>query len=383
MPGNQKEKHKFTVMKLLIAFVKRESILSVSVVLAAVSCFIVPPDSGYAGYIDLRTISLLFSLMAVMAGFQSMFIFRRIGRALLSKTKNTIELSAVLVMLCFFSSMFITNDVALITFVPFAVELFLMCGKKKALLTVVVLQTIAANLGSMLIPPGNPQNLYLYSVSGMSMREFIMIMLPFTALSLILLCASLVFVKKERIEIPENHQTYPAVNRKRLAMYIILFAVCLAAVFKVIPHYTAAAAVVLGLVLFDRRIFWRIDYGLLITFAALFVFVGNLARIPAVYGLISSLTEAHPFAVSAAVSQVISNVPAALLISGFTDNYAEVLKGVNIGGLGTIIASMASLISYKLYTQSDEAKKGRYLGVFTLFNIVFLAALCALNAIIY
>lgn len=363
-------------------FIKRESIFSISVLLAVISCFIIPPDAGYVDYMDMRTISLLFSLMAVMSGFRSMFIFARMGRSLLKYTKSTLSLAAALILLCFFTSMVITNDVALITFVPFAVELFELCGQRKQLLVVVVLQTIAANLGSMLIPPGNPQNLYLYSVSGMSVSEFVVTMLPFTALSLVLLIASLLFIKREKTEIPEDGTTYPAVSKKRLAVHIILFAICLAAVFKLLPHYIAAAAVIIGLLLFDRRIFLRIDYGLLLTFAALFVFVGNIARIPAVYDIVSSLSGAHPFAVSVAGSQLISNVPAALLISGFTDNYAELLKGVNAGGLGTLIASMASLISYKLYAASDGAEKGKYLAVFTAFNAAFLAALCLLNAVL-
>lgn len=374
---------KATNMKNVIGFIKSESVLVISAALAAVSCFFVPPDAEYASYIDLKTISLLFSLMAVMAGFQSMFVFRRIGGALLAKTSNTVQLAAALVMLCFFLSMLVTNDVALITFVPFAVELFKMCGRKKQLLITVALQTIAANLGSMLIPPGNPQNLYLYSVSGMGMAEFVSIMLPFTLLSFVLLCASLAFVKKEPVELPKRKEIYPAIGRKRLALYIALFVICLCAVLKLIPHYCALAAVVVGLALFDRRIFARIDYGLLLTFAALFVLVGNLARIPAVYGFVSSLADSYPFAVSVGASQIISNVPAALLISGFTDNYAEILKGVNVGGLGTLIASMASLISYKIYARFEGANKGKYMLVFTALNIAFLAALCALNMILY
>lgn len=374
---------KATKIKNVIGFIKSESVLVISAALAVVSCFFVPPDAEYASYIDLKTISLLFSLMAVMAGFQSMFVFRRIGGALLAKTSNTVQLAAALVMLCFFLSMLVTNDVALITFVPFAVELFKMCGRQKQLLITVALQTIAANLGSMLIPPGNPQNLYLYSVSGMGMAEFVSIMLPFTLLSFVLLCASFAFVKKEPVELPKRKAIYPAISRKRLALYIALFVICLCAVLKLIPHYCALAAVVVGLALFDRRIFARIDYGLLLTFAALFVLVGNLARIPAVYGFVSSLADSYPFAVSVGASQIISNVPAALLISGFTDNYAEILKGVNVGGLGTLIASMASLISYKIYARSEDANKGKYMLVFTALNIAFLAALCALNMILY
>ena len=374
---------KATKIKNVIGFIKSESVLVISAALAVVSCFFVPPDAEYASYIDLKTISLLFSLMAVMAGFQSMFVFRRIGGILLAKTSNTVQLAAALVMLCFFLRMFVTNDVALITFVPFAVELFKMCGRQKQALITVALQTIAANLGSMLIPPGNPQNLYLYSVSGMGMAEFVSVMLPFTLLSFVLLCASLVFVKKEPVELPKRKEIYPAISRKRLGLYIALFVICLCAVLKLIPHHCALAAVVVGLALFDRRIFARIDYGLLLTFAALFVLVGNLARIPAVYGFVSSLADSYPFAVSVGASQIISNVPAALLISGFTDNYAEILKGVNVGGLGTLIASMASLVSYKIYARSESANKGKYMLVFTALNIAFLAALCALNMILY
>ena len=312
-----------------------------------------------------------------------MFVFRRIGRAMLARINNTFWLSATPVMLCFFLSMFVTNDVALITFVPFAVDLFAMCGRKNQLPLTVVLQTIAANLGSMLIPPGNPQNLYLYSVSGMGTAEFILIMLPFTLLSFVLLCVSLVFVKKEPVIIPNRKEIYLAISRKRLLLYILLFSVCLCAVLKLIPHYCALAAVAVALLLFDRRIFARVDYGLLLTFAALFILVGNLAKIPAIYGFVSSITASHPFAASVGVSQVISNVPAALLISGFTDNYAEILKGVNVGGVGTIIASMASLISYKLYARSEGANKGKYMLIFTLLNAAFLAALCVLNVILY
>ncbi len=370
-------------MKKIIEWIKSESVLAISVLLAAISCFFVPPDAAYADYIDFKTISLLFSLMAVMAGFQSMFVFRRIGRVLLARTNNTVQLSAVTVMLCFFLSMFVTNDVALIAFVPFAVDLFTMCDRKKQLLVTVVLQTIAANLGSMFIPPGNPQNLYLYSVSGMGMAEFVSIMLPFTLLSFALLCVSLLFVKRESVALPKQEEVYPAISGKKLMLYILLFVVCLCAVLKLIPHYCALAAVAVCLLLFDRRIFARVDYGLLLTFGALFVLVGNLARIPAVYGFVSSLTDSYPFAVSVGASQIISNVPAALLISGFTEHYAEILKGVNIGGLGTIIASMASLISYKLYARSEGARKGRYVVVFTLFNAAFLAALCVFNMLLY
>lgn len=368
-------------MRNVIAFIKRENVLVISAVLAVISCFFVPPDAGYAGYIDLRVLALLFALMAVMAGFRNMYVFGRIGRALLERTGTTRGLCALLVLLCFFSSMLVTNDVALITFVPFTVEVLLMCGKKRLMIPVIVLQTIAANLGSMLTPPGNPQNLYIYSVSGMGAVEFMAIMLPFTLLSLILLVAAVMLLGSEKTDRLESKIKYPSLNKPRLYMYIALFIISLLAVLRIIPYYIPAGLAVVCLLAADRRVFLNIDYGLLLTFVSLFVLVGNLARIPVIYDFVSGLTAEHPFAVSVGASQIISNVPAALLISGFTNDYTAVLKGVNVGGLGTIIASMASLISYKVYASVPGAKKGRYMVVFTVLNVVFLAALCALEII--
>lgn len=368
-------------MRNIIAFVKRENVLVISAILAVISCFFVPPDSGYAEYIDMRVLALLFALMAVMAGFRHMYVFSRIGRALLTRTKSTRGLCSLLVLLCFFSSMLVTNDVALITFVPFTVEVLTMCDKKKLMVPVIVLQTIAANLGSMLTPPGNPQNLYIYSVSGMSAAEFMAIMLPFTLLSLILLVVSILFLGSEKTKRLETKIKYPAIHRIRLYIYIALFIISLLAVLRIIPYYIPAGLALIYLVVADRRVLPNIDYGLLLTFVSLFVLVGNLARIPVIYDFISGLTEVHPFAVSVGASQIISNVPAALLVSGFTSDYTAVLKGVNVGGLGTIIASMASLISYKIYASVPGAKKGRYMIVFTILNVVFLAALCALELI--
>ena len=374
MKGNDK-------MRNIIAFIKRENVLVISALLAVISCFFVPPDGGYAEYIDLRVLALLFALMAVMAGFRNMYVFSRIGRALLERTRSTRGLCALLVLLCFFSSMLVTNDVALITFVPFTVEVLTMCGKRKLMIPVIVLQTIAANLGSMLTPPGNPQNLYIYSVSGMGAVEFMAIMLPFTLLSLILLVLAVLFLGSEKTDRMETKIKYPAVNKPRLYMYIALFIISLLAVLRIIPYYIPAGLAVICLIAADRRVFINIDYGLLLTFVSLFVLVGNLARIPVIFDFISGLTQEYPFAVSVGASQIISNVPAALLISGFTNDYTAVLKGVNVGGLGTIIASMASLISYKIYASVPGAKKGKYMLVFTGLNIVFLAALCALEII--
>lgn len=366
----------------VINFVKKESVLVISTILAAISCFIVKPDAKYGEYIDISVLGLLFSLMAVMAGFRSLFVFTRIGQALLSKTKTIYGLSAILIYLCFFSSMAVTNDVALITFVPFSLEVLTMCDKKRLLIPVIVLQTVAANLGSMLTPPGNPQNLYLYSISGMSLKEFIGIMLPFTIIAFIMLGMSILFLKNDKINIVQRDIKYPAMNIKRLIMYIVLFVICLAAVVHIVPFYIPVIAVVICLLISDRRIFSRIDYGLLLTFVSLFVLVGNMARIHIIYDFVSVITKNHPFAVSVSISQIISNVPAALLISGFSNDYTAILKGVNIGGLGTIIASMASLISYKIYAGEQQSQKGRYMVIFTVVNMIFLFALCGFQYII-
>lgn len=367
----------------ITTFMKKESVLVIASVLAVISCFIVKPDAEYADYVDIRVLSLLFSLMAVMAGLRELYVFRRIGRALLDKTGSTRSLAAVLIFLCFFSSMLVTNDVALITFVPFAVEVLVMSDRKNLLIPVIVLQTIAANLGSMLTPPGNPQNLYIYSISGMGVWEFMKIMLPFTVVSGIMLVISLFFIGNEKLTGTAEHEQYPELNRRKLIMYIVLLIVCLLAVLRIIPHYAALAAVLAALLATDRGVLKRVDYFLLLTFISLFVLVENLARIDCIYNFISALTDYSAFAVSVGASQVISNVPAALLISGFTDNYAAVLKGVNVGGLGTIIASMASLISFKLYAAEDskDTDKLRYMAVFTALNLLFLAVLCIVEII--
>lgn len=375
-------------MNKLINFVKKETVLSAALFLALASMFFMPPDKEYMNYIDCRTLCILFSLMCVMEGLKSIGIFRLTAVGLLKKAGGVRSLTVILVSLCFFSSMLITNDVALITFVPFTVIIFKMLGneaEKKLLIPVVVMQTIAANLGSMLTPLGNPQNLYLYGISGMSFGAFTVLLLPFALLSFIMLMIWII-LKTARFDFGGymglSDDTAP-IKKGYFALYIVLFAVCLMTVLKVMHYGISAAAVFILIFIFDRNLLKKVDYSLLLTFAGFFVFIGNMSRIDCINSFLSRIIENNEFAVSVTASQVISNVPAALLLSGFSSNYEMLIIGTNIGGLGTLIASMASLISFKCVSKERPALKKRYFGVFTAANIIFLAAMIMLYIIIY
>ncbi len=364
-------------MKAIINFIKKETILSIAALLAVVSMLFVKPDKGYIDYIDYRVLALLFCLMAVVAAMQSIGLFKGLGIRLLRHAGTTRKLAAILIFLCFFSSMLITNDVALITFVPFAVMMLTMAGKNDLLIPVIVLQTIAANLGSMLTPVGNPQNLYLYSVFGISMKDFLLMMLPLTVLSAIMLFASVLLIKKEKLSNINADSDMPTVPRGRLLLYIMLFIVCITCVLRLTDYRIMLVVVTAATLISDRSLFKKIDYFLLLTFVCFFVFIGNMERIPAIAGLMNRLITGREIILGVAFSQVISNVPTAILLSGFTDNYQGLLYGVNIGGLGTLIASLASVISFRCYSVTDNSSRGKYMLVFTLYNVVFLALLLA------
>ena len=341
-------------------------------VLAAISAFIIYPDLAYIDYIDFHTLGLLFCLMAVMAGLQRMGVFRFIAEKMLAKVKNTLQLELILVGLCFFSSMIITNDVALITFVPFAIEVLAMADMKKAYVPVVVFQTIAANLGSMLTPIGNPQNLYLYSQSGYSIGKFIGLMLPYALLSFVLILACLLMRKKAILTLDNMEKSLFEADKKMMIVYIVLFVLSLGCVAKIVPVWIVVILTIVGLIIFDRHTLKHVDYSLLLTFAGFFIFIGNMGRIPAFCDLLASIINGREVLTAAISSQVISNVPAALLLSGFTNKWDTLIVGTNIGGLGTLIASMASLISYKFICESAPKEKGSYFKLFTLLNVIFL-----------
>ena len=364
------------MLNRLKSFFRRETVFCVSAVLAVLSMLLVPPDSGYLGYPDYRTLALLFCLMSIVAGFRSLGVFERMGRSLIRRASSLRSLSGVLVLLCFFCSMVITNDVTLLTFVPFTLLVFQMIGQEDRVMFVVILETLAANLGSMATPIGNPQNLYLFPAAQMTAGQFARAVLPYAAVSLALLLAALLLQPAVPVQDTAPEDSPPAaLSWRKLLPYLALLVLCLLVVFRLLPYGAALAAVLLVILVMDRRLFRSVDYVLLLTFLCFFVFIGNLKRIPEVNSLLRALVEGHELWAGILGSQVISNVPAAILLSGFTEDFAALLTAVNLGGLGTLIASLASLISYKFFAAAYPRRKGRYFWRFTLWNLLFLAIL--------
>lgn len=363
-------------MKKVITFIKKETVLTVAFLLAVISAFIIIPDGGYIGYIDWNTLLLLYSLMAIMAGLQQLGVFRRIGSSLLSKINSTRQMLIILIFLPFFFSMLITNDVALITFVPFGIVVLRMAKQENRVVPLVVMQTIAANLGSMLTPMGNPQNLYLYAQSGMSPVAFILLMLPYTAVAALCLFIVPFFIKSEHIaELSTGDTPNENFDNRLCICYVAGFLLCLLCVAKLLPPIVAAVVISVFLVMKDRTILQKIDYSLLGTFIFFFIFIGNMGRIESFCRFLNGILAGNEKIVAVLSSQIISNVPAALLLSGFSDNWRALIIGTNLGGLGTLIASMASLISYKQVAAEYPERKGRYLLLFTAANVVMLGVL--------
>ena len=325
---------------------------------------------------DWRVISLLFCLMAVVAGLQDCGVFAVLAQRLLAGEKRLRFVTLVLVLLPFFTSMLVTNDVALITFVPFSILVLGLIGRTERLAYVVVLQTIAANLGSMATPVGNPQNLYLYATYELTPGQFFTAVLPLVLASLAGLTAAAVWGRPESIRVAFP-QPVRVRRPGRLGLMCLLFVLCLLCVCRLLPYPALVAVVLSALVIFGRDLFRRLDYALLLTFVCFFLFAGNVGANPAVREVLTAVLARNTALASGIASQVISNVPAAVLLSGFTADWRGLLIGVNVGGLGTPIASLASLISLKAYLRSAGARPGRYLAVFLLANGIALAVLCA------
>lgn len=367
----------------MINYLKKEKVLTISLLLALISAFFVRPDRDYIGYIDLRVLILLFCLMLLVKGFQDIGMFDLLIEKIFGRVKTSRAMSQMLIILCFFMSMLITNDVALITFVPFAILALRFCHQEKLMIPVVVLQTIAANLGSMFTPIGNPQNLYLFSASRMPLGEFFSNMLPITLISLVLLMAATLLIPNEEIRM-EMERRSGEMPKKELIVYSVLFVVNLLVVFRVLNWAPVLITTVFGvLILKKQELLKQVDYALLLTFIGFFILVGNIGRIPWISEVLGQLLLGREILVSALFSQFLSNVPAAILLSGFTENFAGLLVGTNVGGLGTLIASMASLISYKLYAQQEDAKKGKYMLTFTAYNVFGLVILLIFSLLYY
>ena len=357
----------------ILNFAKSNAVMLIAALAAVVTSFIVPPDQQYLGYFDFKTLTCLFCVLAVVCALRNIRFFYTMAKAIVRKFKNAKLAVLALVYITFIGSMLIANDMALLTFLPLGYFVLHTTGKEKYMAFTYIMQNIAANLGGMLTPFGNPQNLYLYSKFNIPDGEFVSIMFPpfIVAIALItVLC--LIFVKAEPLEISEEEIKLPFA---RVIIYLILFAFSILIVFRTIPFIFGLVIIPLALLFLDRKALGKVDYGLLLTFVFFFVFSGNMARIELVREFFGGLLEKSTLLFSALSCQVISNVPSAILLSQFTENYRELLLGVNIGGVGTLIASLASLITFKAYTKDQPGNTLKYMIKFTALNMLFFVVL--------
>ena len=359
-------------MKKVLAYFRREVVLTIALLAALASFLLVAPGKHTLEGIDTTTLLMLFSLMAIVAGFRHMGAFDKLAGAVTSRIRTLRGLALALTAGCFLLAMVATNDVALITLVPFTI-LLMRDAQVKHLTLAVVLETIAANLGSMVTPIGNPQNLYLYSSGRLDAADFPALSWPYALLALAMLFVCCLLIPAARV------QSAPAASGRLPArltfLYAALTGAALLALAKVIPAWVLAALVLLALLMFDRAVLRQVDYTLLLTFVCFFVFVASVKAYAPISAWLEGLMAGSPLLTSLLTSQVISNVPACLLLSPFTQDASALMLGVNIGGLGTILASLASLISFRLYGAAPGSRKSLFLGVFAAMNAMFLAAL--------
>lgn len=370
-----------SVIARIKEWIRKETVLVIAALCAAATMLFNPPGPDYLGYIDYRVLCLLFCLMAVVAGFKSVGAFEWLTYQLLRRIRNGRVLGVTLVMLPFFSSMLVTNDVALLIFIPFTLALLSQLGFEKSMVPVIVLQTVAANLGSMATPVGNPQNLFLYAAFSLQAGDFFCVVLPLTAVSFVCLAAAAIPVLPQRLSQKELEKTEIS-SVRNLMIYGGLFVLCLLTVFRLVSYPVTTVVIVIFLVLLNRNLLKQVDYMLLLTFVCFFIVSENLGQIETVRSFLQGLLRRSTLLTAVGASQVISNVPAAVLLSGFTDQWRDLLAGVNIGGLGTPIASLASLITLKLYMRWPGARIPAFMGWFAVANAVGLAVLLAFQILI-
>lgn len=359
---------------------KKNTVAYIAAVLAAVTSVIVPPDSEYIGYFDFKTLSCLFCTLAVVCALKNIRFFTYLARRIVTSTGNMRSAIITLVWITFIGSMLIANDMALLTFLPLGYILLEETGKREYMAFTFIMQNIAANLGGMLTPFGNPQNLYLYTKFNIPTGEFMLVMLiPFACAVIMITACCAIIVKKETVSLSvKNDIKLPA---GRTSLYLVLFALSILIVFRFIPYLIGLILIPAALLFLDRRALKAVDYPLLFTFVCFFIFAGNMARIDVVNQLLSFLLEKNTLLVSALSCQVISNVPSAILLSEFTENYRELLVGVNIGGAGTLIASLASLITFREYTSHNQNRAGKYIKLFSIYNFSFLIILAIISVL--
>ncbi len=369
-----------TMLSKTMRFVKRNAVMCIALAAAVITSVIVPPDAQYWSYFDFKTLTCLFCVLAVVCALRNIRFFFILARKLVQLFKNARVCILALVYITFIGSMLIANDMALLTFLPLGHYVLTTTGKLRYTAFTFIMQNIAANLGGMLTPFGNPQNLYLYTYFEIPTGEFMWIMLPLflVSIALITLCCIIV-VKPEPLQLADE-KAVP--DMRRTALYGVLFALAIAIVFRGIPYWIGLLIIPPVLLLADRKALRDVDYPLLLTFVFFFIFAGNMARIEPVRELFSWLMTKSTLLFSILSCQVISNVPSAILLSQFTDQYRELLMGVNIGGVGTLIASLASLITYREYVKHNRTKTKQYLLQFTLYNLLFLVLLTAVALVL-
>ncbi len=361
------------VLPMSVAFCRKNVVLCVAFSAALLTSFFVPPDQEYIGYFDFKTLTCLFCVLAVVCALKNINFFYMIAEKIVLLFGSARMAILALVYITFIGSMLIANDMALLTFLPLGYFVLHGTGKEKYMAFTFVMQNIAANLGGMLTPFGNPQNLYLYTKFNIPNGEFLSIMAPpFLASVLLITVACFLFVKPEPLHIEE--EKIP-MNPVKLTVYLLLFALSIVIVFRTIPYWIGLIVIPVVLFFFDKKALRMVDYPLLFTFVFFFIFSGNMGRIDTVRDLMSSLLSQNTFLISTLSCQLISNVPSAILLSQFTLNYRELLLGVNIGGVGTLISSLASLITFREYMKHNPGKIGYYLGVFSAFSFAFLLLL--------
>ena len=374
MVANAEKKGAGIMGKKVVSWCGKNAMLTVALSAAGLTALFVPPDREYLGYYDIKTLVCLFSVLAVVFALRDAELFSVLSQRLVHTFHTVRSVAAAMVVITMFGSMLLTNDTALLTFLPLSWFVLRTTGQEKHGALLFVLQNCAANLCGMITPFGNPQNLYLFSFYNISIGEFLLIMLPPFLLSALLILACCLVFPKEELEIPE---TVSEIDRRRAVEYILLFCLAVSMVLRVVPYGVGAAVITGCLLVLDRHALKSVDWGLLATFAAFFTFSGNLARMEGVRTLFSELLDHGTMLVAALTSQIISNVPAAILLSRFTADYKGLLVGVNIGGAGTLVASLASLITFREYTKYMPGQGGRFMALFTGISFGFLAVLLA------
>ncbi len=372
--------HPLLIKEKLLAFVKKNAVLCVAIVAALLTSFIVPPDKEYLTYFDWKTLTCLFCVLAVVCAFKNIRFFFVLAEKIVVLFKNSRASVLALVYITFIGSMLIANDMALLTFLPLGYFVLSSTKKEKYMAFTFIMQNIAANLGGMLTPFGNPQNLYLYTKFNIPTGEFTSIMLPpfLLSITLITMCC-LLFVKKEPLELEDEKVSLP---KARTLIYSLLFIFSIVIVFRVIPFWWGLIIIPIALFFLDKKALQDVDYCLLLTFVAFFIFAGNMARIPVIQKAFGYLMDKNALLVSILSCQIISNVPSAILLSQFTGDYTQLLLGVNIGGVGTLISSLASLITFREYTAHNSGGGKRYLLLFSAFNFGFLFLLTGAEALL-